>query len=86
MVWFAILFFGLLFIGLVVSTFSMYEWYQALGITILVVIAPFIFNMLDIEFEWLSYILGYVLCFISHLSIKSTKGVGSKDINIDKKL
>lgn len=70
MVWFVVFFFILLFGGLVVVTFSMYEWYQALGIIALSIIAPFIFNWLNVEFEWLSYIIGYALCIISHTKIK----------------
>lgn len=73
MVWFTVIFFIILFGGLVVTTFMMYKWYQALGIIALSIIAPFIFNWLNVEFEWLSYIIGYVLCLISHTSIKVEK-------------
>lgn len=72
-IWFPIIFFIILFGGLVFITFNMYKWYQALGIILLCIIAPFIFNMLDIEFEWFSYILGYILCLISHTSINIYK-------------
>lgn len=73
MVWFTILFFTILFGGLVVSTFMMYKWYQALGIILLCIIAPVLFNAIGKEFEWLSYIIGYALCLISHTSININK-------------
>ena len=69
--WFAAIFFIILFGGLTFVVFNMYEWYQALGIIALAVIAPFIFNLFNAEFEWISYILGYALCIISHTNIKS---------------
>lgn len=68
--WLYILFGAVLFIGLMVSIFILYEWYQALGIIILCLGGSIVMNLLGIEFEWCSYILGYLLCLISHIKVK----------------
>ena len=71
--WFAVLFLIILFGGAVTMLFMLYKWYQALGIILLCIIAPVLFNAIGKEFEWLSYILGYALCLISHTSININK-------------
>ncbi len=68
--WFAVLFLIILFGGAVTMLFMLYEWYQALGIILLCVVASIIAEILHIEFQWFSYILGYLLCLISHTIIE----------------
>ena len=50
--------------------FTLYEWYQAIGIILLCIGASIIANIFNFQFDWYSYILGYVLCIISHTNIK----------------
>lgn len=68
--WFAILFLIILFGGAVIMLFTLYEWYQAIGIILLCIGASIIANIFNFQFDWYSYILGYVLCIISHTNIK----------------
>lgn len=67
--WFGILFLIILFGSAVVMLFMLYKWYQALGIIILCVVASIIAEIFNFQFDWFSYILGYLLCLISHTII-----------------
>lgn len=71
--WFGILFLVILFGGAITMLFMLYKWYQALGIILLCVIASIIAEIFNFQFDWYSYILGYVLCIISHTNIKIDK-------------
>ena len=67
--WLAGLFLIILFGGAVAMLFMLYKWYQALGIIILCVVASIIAEIFNFQFDWFSYILGYLLCLISHTII-----------------
>ena len=67
--WLVILFLIILFGGAVTMLFMLYEWYQALGIILLCVVASIIAEIFNFQFDWFSYILGYLLCLISHTII-----------------
>lgn len=71
--WLYIIFGSVLAIGLIALLFIFYEWYQALGVIILCIVSAIIAEIWHIEFQWFSYILGYVLCLISHTNIKIYK-------------
>ena len=67
--WFGILFLIILFGSAITMLFMLYKWYQALGIILLCVVASIIAEIFNFQFDWFSYILGYLLCLMSHTII-----------------
>lgn len=64
------LIFGLIIsIGLCALLFMFYEWYQALGVIALCIIGAIVANIFNLNFDWFSYVIGYLLCLISHITI-----------------